>query len=631
MNLGKNPRWVFESVNPMGGARATAWRDTLEGSNLSTEARLAREAIQNSVDATLEGRKTKILVWDKPLSGQEVTDFRRHLALSSQDSPTNRLSELGLAPDNFFESLRGDGAGETRVTIVADWNTCGLGFDEKDEKDRFEELCLFLGQESPKVDSSRGGSYGFGKTVYQASSNCRTFLVYSVFEPSDRTGHNHARLFGCSTFDGHSAKGRKYTGRAWFGIPDTAESDRHTCNPIVDEAAHELARRLGFFRRDRGDLGTSIMVLGSEIDVDKLREAVEDYWWPRLESDKLEVELWRGNNEVLPPPEPLTRPELAPFLRCYRLIEDGNIPTADDERRRRMNAQSGKQRGHWALKALPPDSPDVHEDPGKDTNFKNTVALIRSGPQMVVQYLDTGGRAGGNFAGVFVSHRDSEEALHLSEPAAHDAWNPNSERLRKADPDGERRYKRLVEGILRTIKGRAREFQKSLSTATPPVHVSGTRKLEQILARIMPARGLGPQRPKPAGDPFRIRINERRTNTAASSTVSARIQVGLRQDAPVDKAVARMSLRPTIVLDDNRQRSSSERLDLSSVTIDGRSVDHGSPIDLAVSKSTMVSVEAESERFDRDLYADLEVSLVLTANESPDTVLTRASELDDRT
>ena len=120
MNLGKNPRWVFESVNPMGGARATAWRDTLEGSNLSTEARLAREAIQNSVDATLEGRKTKILVWDKPLSGQEVTDFRRHLALSSQDSPTNRLSELGLAPDNFFESLRGDGAGETRVTIVAD-------------------------------------------------------------------------------------------------------------------------------------------------------------------------------------------------------------------------------------------------------------------------------------------------------------------------------------------------------------------------------------------------------------------------------------------------------------------------------------------------------------------------------
>jgi hypothetical protein len=616
MDLGDNPRWVFEQVDPMGGARATAWRDTLEGSNLSTEARLAREAIQNSVDATLKGLKTKVLVWDKPLSGQEVTAFRRSLALSSPDSPTNRLPKLGLAPDNFFESLRGDGAGETRVTIVEDRETCGLGVDEKDGKDRFEELCLYLGQESPRVDSSRGGSYGFGKTVYQASSNCRTFLVYSVFEPTSETKGHHARLFGCSTFDGHDVKGRKYTGRAWFGIPDTAESGRPTCNPIVDEAAHKLAQSLGFFRRDRDDLGTSVMVLGSEIDVDRLREAVEDYWWPRLASDKLEVELWRGNDEELPPPEPLTRPELAPFMRCYRLIEDGNIPTADDERRLRMNAQGGRQRGQLALKALPPDSPDVHEDPEKDTNFKNVVALIRSGPQMVVQYLDTGGRADGNFAGVFVSHPDSEEALHLSEPAAHDAWNPNSERLRKADPAGERRYKTLVEGILRTIKSRAREFQRSLGAGTPTVHVSGTRKLEQILAKIMPAKGLGTQRPKPARDPFRVRIDEKRTNTATTSTVAAQVQVWLRQDAPVEEAVARMSIRPTIVLDDNKQRSSSERLNLASVTIDGHRVDHDSPIDLVVSKNTIVSVEVESERFDRDLYADLEVSLVRTKNES---------------
>ena len=630
MNQGNNRGWVFEQVNPMGGARATAWRDTLEGSNLSTEARLAREAIQNSVDATLGGRKTSVLVWNKPLSGQEVTDFRRNLALSSPGSPTSRIAKLGLPPGNFFESLRGDGAAETRVTIVEDRNTCGLGFDEEDGKDRFEELCLYLGQESPRVDSRRGGSYGFGKTVYQASSNCRTFLVYSVFEPSDRTSHNHARLFGCSTFDGHEVRGRKYTGRAWFGLPDTAETDRQACGPVVDEDAHELAQRLGFLRRDRDDLGTSIMVLGSEIDVDRFRETVEDYWWPRLESNKLEVELWRDNEEELPPPEPLMRRELEPFMRCYRLIEDGSIPTEDDELRPRVNAQYGRQRGFYALKALLPDSPDDHGDPEKDTNFKNTVALIRSGPQMVVQYLNTGGRAVGNFAGVFVSHPESEEALHLSEPAAHDSWNPNSERLREADPAGERRYKQLVEGILRTIKLRAREFQKNLSPAAPPVQVSGTRKLEQMLARIMPAKGLGPQRPKPGRDPFQVRIDDGRTNTATASTVTARIRVGLRQDAPVETAAARMSVRPTIVLDDNKQRASSERLDLASVTIDGESVDHDSPIDLTVSKNTMVLVETESKTFARDLYADLEVSVVLVGNGS-DTTLARASDIDDRT
>ena len=35
------------------------------------EARIAREAIQNSADATLDGEKTEILVWDKPLTASE--------------------------------------------------------------------------------------------------------------------------------------------------------------------------------------------------------------------------------------------------------------------------------------------------------------------------------------------------------------------------------------------------------------------------------------------------------------------------------------------------------------------------------------------------------------------------------
>lgn len=62
MNSSPVGRWFFESVNPMGGARATAWRDPLEGSDLPVKARIAREAIQNSVDATLPKHKTEVLV-----------------------------------------------------------------------------------------------------------------------------------------------------------------------------------------------------------------------------------------------------------------------------------------------------------------------------------------------------------------------------------------------------------------------------------------------------------------------------------------------------------------------------------------------------------------------------------------
>lgn len=450
-NSRHDPKCVFEQVNPMGGARATAWQDTLEGSDLSSEARIARESIQNSVDATLPREKTEVLVWEKTLSDEEVSVLKTLLDLESPDSPTGRLSKLGLKDDNSLERIKR--GGKIQVTIIEDRNTCGLGFDENDGKDRFEELCLFLGQESTEVDSSRGGSYGFGKTVYQAASDCRTFLVYSVFEPTPETSQNHARLFGCSSFDGHTMDdGRKYTGRAWFGTPEL-ESGQEKCSPVVDEDAHDLARQLGFIQRERNDFGTSIMIVGSEINMDKFREAVEDYWWPRILSDRLSVELWEGNERELPPPEPRERSELKPYISCHDLVETDVSPKERQQKRSSLKAWNGKKRGTLALTALLPDDLSEEDSPENDTQFKNTVALIRSGPLMVVEYFDTGGRQQGNFTGVFLSHPDSEHALHLSEPPSHDAWNPNSRRLENSNPDDTNAQNRkLVESIIASIK-----------------------------------------------------------------------------------------------------------------------------------------------------------------------------------
>ena len=574
---------------------------------MPSEARIARETIQNSVDATLPSQRTELFVWDKALAGPEMKGFANILGLDSPDAPTGRLTRLGLNAGNSFERMR-TYEGEIRVTIIEDRNTCGLGFDENDGKDRFRELCLFLGQEGTTVDSDRGGSYGFGKTVYQASSDCRTFLVYSVFEPKPETDGSHARLFGCSSFDGHRTEdGAEYTGRAWFGMPEVTESGQQKCDPITDEEAHDLAQHLGFMKRDVNDFGTSIMIVGSGINMDKFREAVEDYWWPRIVSDQLSVELWEGNNKVLLGPEPLERARLRPYIRCYELIED-NIAPEDDERKPVVYARHGIRKGALALKALAPNDLDDQEDPEKDTHFSNTVALVRSGPRMVVQYMDTGGRQQGDFAGTFVSHPDSEEALHLSEPPSHSAWNPNSERLRSANPS----YRQLVSGILNTIKQQTRRFQRELNPPQPPSPVAGTRKLGEILARIMSARGLGSSRPPgPTEDPFEMRIYDGRTNTATESAVTARIAIKLRDDSPIDDATALMSFRPTVVMDDNKRRDSSERLKLFRVSVNDDEIDceDESDVRLQIAKSSWVIVKAESECFDRDLYADLEVSV----------------------
>lgn len=214
----------------MGGARATAWRDTLEGADFAQEERIAREAIQNSADATRPNEKTEVVVRTKTLSASDVADVRDALAIDSPDSPIGRLDTLGLPADNAFRRIAEGASGGVRTATIEDWNTCGLGYDAYDGKDRFAELCLYLGQDSANVDGARGGSYGFGKTVYEQASDCHTFIVYSVFDPSEETGGHYSRLFACSHFIGH----KTHTGRAWFGISSTTGAGVK-CDPVTDE------------------------------------------------------------------------------------------------------------------------------------------------------------------------------------------------------------------------------------------------------------------------------------------------------------------------------------------------------------------------------------------------------------
>ncbi len=189
-------------------------------------ARVVREAIQNSVDATLDNQKTDVVLRNQTFTGVQADRFEELLRLDSEGSPAERVGLLGLNSNNTFERLHRNQAPRVNVTIIEDWNTCGLGYDVRDGKDRFDELCLSFGQDRTGASGERGGSYGFGKEVYEETSDCNTFLVYSVFEPSAETNSSHARLFGCATFDGHTWSGVRYRGRALFGVCEKTHSDK---------------------------------------------------------------------------------------------------------------------------------------------------------------------------------------------------------------------------------------------------------------------------------------------------------------------------------------------------------------------------------------------------------------------
>ena len=613
-----NAEWLFIQENPNDRMRSTSRRHVLNSPNLPHGDRLVREAIQNSVDAAVAGKKTDILIWNKTVSGNNVRAFAQVLGLEHHDSPFARINDLGLHVGNALATMQTPESQSFGVTIIEDNNTCGLGYDDTKGVDRFEELCLSHGQDETFADPERGGSYGFGKEVYEAASDCNLFVVYSAFEPSIRIKEagSHARLFGCATFNGHTRNGMKYTGRALFGVHRQQDDSKLIeCRPLVDDEAHTVAEALGFNRRRPIDLGTSIMIVGSQVDMADFKRAVEDYWWPRILSNQLLVELW-DEGTVLPEPDPRQRQDLMPYIRCYSLIEE-RVPLDQAEERAPFNAINGLKPGELALKALPEPSLDTQNgeigELEEESPLRNTVALIRSRPRMVVGYKHQGGSGGGDYAGVFVSHPDVEQVLHLSEPPAHDEWNPDSQRITDSYSLQEAtRKSELVKSILARIKTYARKFQRDLAQPPEPTAIAGSLKPEQLLAQMMSAR-IPSRSSGPHGDPdhFALEIVESRDNEVTRSRVTATVKAKLRDDAPQDTQEATLSIYPIITLDDDRRREKSERLELVHATLDNDlvSIEQGHSVALTLSKSSTTEVTVESAWFDRALYASIDVQM----------------------
>ena len=562
------------------------------------------------MDATLPDLKTEVLVRNMTLTSEEASAFRQLIGFNQPDSPLVRLQELGLASPSALTRL--ETGQPVNVTVIEDRNTCGLGYDKHDQKDRFDELCLSFGQDRTDVSAGKGGSYGLGKAVYEEASNCNMFVVYSVFEASTETDGHHARLFACATFDGHSWQGRKYTGRALFGVHKHRQGGQPECRPIVDDMAHEIAKKIGFTRLE-DDHGTSLMIIGSSLDIDRLRNAVEHWWWPRLLSNKLAVELWVDDDPV-DPPQALDVAHLKDHIACYTMIEHGARPEGGRSKKQVFRQFRNQLRpGVLALKGLEDDRVEDAEN-AIDETLENTVALIRSGPRMVVDYLSISGAGDRKYVGVFLGHSDADEALHLSEPPSHDRWNPNSQRLSDAYPadlDTRELLKSMVVSIMDRIRTHARNFLKELNPVQEPPAIRGSTRLQQILAQVISTRTLSPPPPPPAhSDPFEVRIRERRANGATESTVAATIRLGLREDAPMEAVEASVLIIAAVVMDDSMRRERSGRIALASMTVDGENagaVVSKGRANVVVRKDEEIVIEVESSPFNREYYAHLNV------------------------
>lgn len=571
----------------MGGASSAAYQNSLAGVGVPPAELFTREAIQNSVDAaSKKGRRVTVSFRSEEIEGSELRRFRDALDLSEEAEP---LTRHGLFPAGGHKTLGNLLTPPLRLLYVEDFDTVGLGGtilpEKPTEEDNYFRLCLALGD--TRAAEGGGGTFGYGKSVYWLMSSLWTIVVYSRFRPTARTKGASQRLIGISWFTTHtkrdsSGKDIRYTGRAWFG---NAEPNR--CRPVTDADAASLADTLGFLPRRGEDLGTSILIVGSQVSTDALTEGVEKHWWPRLLDGRLGVRLSRGGQD-LTQPSPRANPTLNRFVRSWDLANGNSEPTGRDTIK--DLAYKGVSLGRFAISTGSDDTDEEFGEPSGPTR-QSEIALVRD-PGMVVDYLSGPALSPTQptSQGVYLGDPGMNSTYAASEPPAHNQWDAGT--IRRDRPlSGDQR--KQIEQTLTRIKQAARAFIQS-KQAPLPKPPPRCRELEKLLGKYLGGETDWPPPPPPTTDPFRIHFIDEvsRSESDAGIVLDAKLQVSLREDPELaPENLVRVRAWVDSLVDDGHPAPRADRLDMdymSARETDGRetpgeSDEQGSFVDLVLS------------------------------------------------
>lgn len=513
-------RWWFEREAPMGGASSGAFRNPLAGVGVPPGDIFVREVVQNSVDAaSSDDSKVRVRIGSKRLDGEKLSRFREALSLGPG---SDVLLRAGLLPSKEIPDCL---KGPLDVLTVEDFETVGLGGTvlpiAQTDEDNFRRLCHKIG--STREAEGGGGTFGYGKATYWAASSLWTVVFYSRFPPTERSGGDWARLLGVSWFKEHTwredagADEVEFTGRAFFGNA-AKYGEQPMVLPFVNDDAQTLADQLGLHVRSESETGTTVLILGNQLDLAGISSGIERHWWPRLLAGLLDVEV-----EGERPPEPRADPDLRPFVRAWQLLE--GAPPGDEEAHNRLTYK----RRHLGDLAVVLD-----EDPG--SKGSNRIALVR-GPLMVVkqyQHGAVGGPSQPTCAGVFRASPGMDDALSASEPPAHNDWDPSTGRTdRPLAQEDRNRIRKIFEKIRASANKFTREHREA-----PPEAPPRCRLLESALADLFATEETGPPPPPPVGkDPFSVRFVQAPTRLVdgENTVIDATVDVSIREDGFADE------------------------------------------------------------------------------------------------
>lgn len=404
-----------------------------------------RETIQNSWDASLQTEGT-------PRYSIRV----RHLESSQMD-----------AMRSFFQQLPPEQANEPIAAVIRRFlgssglvmeicDSCTQGLDgptsasralEAGESANFVNFIRNIG--SARDMAQGGGTYGFGKSSLFKISRCQTIIVHSAIAAGESLEH---RLIGKALGAAFDHDGRRFTGRHWWGAPSQEGSG--SVDPVLHGQAAELSAALGFPERTtQQHSGTSLMILDPDLEefdpsgdfaasplteirnhlCARLQDTILWHCWPkftRRADGNLPMECHLSIlGDDFPLPDPSTIQPLwlmTQALAAARAKEDpihcqrpkmllgffgqggASLDLTADNRFRR----------HLGETALIPER--LHH-----------VALLRPA-ELVVRYMEGSINEAEQrqWAGVFITdigeNAEVEKAFAMSEPPAHDDWQPKA-------------------------------------------------------------------------------------------------------------------------------------------------------------------------------------------------------------
>jgi hypothetical protein len=552
-----NPNWNFQPTPKMGGATGEAFVNTLLGTGMKTASILAREAIQNSADAQDGEEKVRVQFRRVTLTGNEKKKFVSELALDQEF--VGRKKVLELQQQNCI-ALMDDLKAPLHLLYIEDFNTHGLYGDPHDPESHFFRLLLSLGDGAKaRGREGSGGSYGYGKSVYSANSRIHTIVAYSAFNPKKDPNKHYARLMGCGYFNAHKYGAHSYTGRAWFGIPSRKERD--VVEPLHDDAASKLAKNLGFTVRKKDQSGTSLLIVDCPVDCEELRSSIEEWWWPRMLDDSLGLDVvLQEQDQTVPPPRPRSRVDLKPFIHCFEMAIGRTAPAGKHDKSDSLNRLDDRELGRYGYTI--PGEKDLN-DPALQEK-QNTIALIRA-PRMVVAYLDVGGSLPLPCAGAFVADPGVDRPLKISEPAAHDKWDPNSSRLSNLDAA----ERQVVDAVVKRLKSGLRRFASDAAPPNPKQDVR-LKSLERLLGNLFrPPTGGGGGGGYPA-DPIVIKFIEQPHVVADGEGLSTKgsFQLAIAEDADKGEVDAWLRVECLLVEDEGGSQEDAIDLEVSSKDVE---------------------------------------------------------------